>query len=273
MKNFLTIYLCFISVAVLFTNAALAQDSLFRLDRTLDYPIASFTVNNLGEIYIININNQLKKLDNNGDSIGVFNMVTKYGKLSYVEVQNPWKTILFYKNFSTIVLLDKYLNVLTSINLRKQNIFSVNAVTTSYDNNIWLYDEQDSKLKKIDDAGKILLETVEFRLLFDSVLSPVKIIDRDGFVYLYDPKKGIYIFDYYGAFKNKLTFLNWKDFTVSGKTIYGFDDKYFYSYETNSLDLKQHAMPLSFKKYTGLKIGNNKLYLLKDNSLKIYSFR
>ena len=264
---------CFYFIANILLNEALAQDSLFRLDRTIEYPIESFTVNNLGELFIINSNNQLKKLDDKGDSVGVFNMVTKYGKLSYVEAQNPWKTILFYKNFSTIVLLDKYLNVLTSINLRKQNIFSVNVVTTSYDNNIWLYDEQSSKLKKIDDAGKILLETVEFRLLFDSVPSPIKIVDRDGFVYLYDPKKGMYVFDYYGAFKNKLTFLNWKDFTVNGKTIYGFDDKNFYSYTTNSLSLQQYSMPLSFTKYTSLKVGNNRLYLLKDNYLQIYSLK
>jgi hypothetical protein len=269
-KIFFTACLCFIA-SIILSHTALAQDSLFRLDKTIEYPIESFSVNNLGEIFIINTNNQLKKLDNNGDSIGVFNMVTKYGKLSYVEAQNPWKTILYYKNFSTIVLLDKYLNVLTSINLRRQNIFSVNAVTTSYDNNIWLYDEQNSKLKKIDDAGRILLETVDFRLLFDSVPSPVKIVDRDGFVYLYDPKKGMYVFDYYGAFKNKLTFLNWKDFTVYSKNIYGFDDKYFYNYTTNSLSLQQYAMPLSFKNYGSLKVGNNKLYLLKDNYLQIYS--
>jgi hypothetical protein len=247
------------------------QDSLFRLDKTFQYPIESFTVNSLGELFVINTNNQLKKFDDKGDSVGVFNMVTKYGKLSYVEAQNPWKTILYYKNFSTIVLLDKYLNVVTHINLRKQNIFSVSAVTTSYDNNLWLYDEQDSKLKKIDNAGKILLETVEFRQIFDSVPLPVKIMDRDGFVYLYDPKKGMYVFDYYGAFKNKLTFLNWKDFTVNGKNIYGYDDKHFYIYTANSLDLKQYTLPLRFRNYNTLEVANNKLYLLKDNYLQIYS--
>ena len=188
-----------------------------------------------------------------------------------MEAQNPWKTILYYKNFSTIVLLDKYLNVLTSINLRKQNIFHVKAVTASYDNNIWLFDEQDSKLKKIDDAGKILSETVDLRLLFDSVPSPEQIIDKSGFVYLYDPAKGMYVFDYYGAFKNKLTFLHWKDFTVIGKNIYGYDDRNFYSYSINSLDLKQYALPLVFKNYTSLKVGGNKLYLLKNNYLEIYS--
>lgn len=258
-------------LGIISNNQVSGQDSLFRLDKTLGYPIESFTVNNLGELYIINTNNQLKKLDSDGDSVGVFNMVTKFGRLSYVEAQNPWRTLLYYKNFSTIVLLDKYLNLLTNINLRKQNIFLVKAVTISYDNNIWLFDEQDSKLKKIDDAGKILFESVDFRLLFDSVPSPEQIIDRAGFVYLYDPAKGMYIFDYYGSFKNKLTFLNWKDFTVIEKNIYGYDDKNFYSYAINSLNLKQYALPAVFKNYISLKVGNNKLYLLKSNSLKIYS--
>ena len=79
--------------------------------------------------------------------------------------------------------------MVTSINLRKQNIFKVEAVTTSYDNNIWLFDEQDNKLKKIDDNGNVLSESVDFRLLFDSVPEPKQIIDRDGFVYLNDPQK------------------------------------------------------------------------------------
>ena len=143
------------------------------------------------------------------------------------KLKTPGKLFFFTKIISTIVLLDKYLNVFTSINLRKQNIFQVNAVTTSYDNNIWLYDEQDNKLKKIDDSGNNIFETVDFRLLFDSVPTPQKIIDSDGFVYLYDPEKGLYIFDYYGSFKNKLPFLHWTDITVIDKQIYGFDKDNF----------------------------------------------
>ena len=249
------------------------QDTSFRFQKAINYPIVSFAANNLGELYIINTNNQLKKLNERGDSVGVFNQVTKYGKLSYVDAQNPWKTILFYENFSTIVLLDKYLNVLTNINLRKQNIFGVKTVAASYDNNIWLFDEQENKLKKIDDAGKVLMETVDFRLIFDSVPSPVQIVDRDGFVYLYDPKKGVYVFDYYGSFKNKIPFLNWKGITVIEKNLYGFDDRNLYSYSLGSLNLKKYLLPSAFKNYTSLKVGTNKIYFLKDNTLQIYSLQ
>jgi len=70
-----------------------------------------------------------------------------------------------YKNFSTIVLLDKYLQLLTSINLRKLNIFRVNCVSASYDNNTWLFDEQNSKLLKIM-MKESLMELVDLRTIF-----------------------------------------------------------------------------------------------------------
>ncbi|MEP7253067.1 MAG: hypothetical protein ABI683_11830 [Ginsengibacter sp.] len=260
------------AVTVILSSSAFAQDdSLFRFLKKIEYPIASFTVDNLGELYIINTDNQLKKYNEKGDSIGVFNQVTKYGKLSYVEAQNPWKAILYYQEYSTIVLLDKYLNVLTNINLRKQNIFKVKAVTTSYDNNIWLYDELENKLKKIDDTGNKLFESVDFRNLFDSVPTPQKIIDNDGFVYLYDPEKGLYIFDYYGSFKGRLSFLNWKDITVIDKSIYGFDQQNLYRYAPPIPDVKTFALPVAVQNNTSLKVSNHRIYILKNQQLEIYS--
>jgi len=247
------------------------DDSLFRFLKKIEYPISSFSVDNLGELYIINTDNQLKKYNEKGDSTGVFNQVTKYGKLSYVEAQNPWKTILFYQNFSTIVLLDKYLNVISSINLRNKNIFRVKAVSTSYDNKIWLFDEQDNKLKKIDDNGNVLLETIDFRLLFDVVPTPEKIIDRDGFVYLYDPQKGIYLFDYYGGFKSKLSFLNWTGFDVIGKNIYGFDQQNLYKYTPPLPDITEYKLPPYLQNNHSIKLSNRKIYMLKDHELNIYS--
>lgn len=256
---------------ILFSATASAQqDTMFRFFKKINYPVASFEVGNLGELYLIDINNQLKKYDDNGDSIGVFNQVARYGKLSYVEAQNPWKTILFYKNFSTIVLLDKFLKVQGSINLRNLNINKVQAVTTSYDNNIWLFDEQDGKIKKIDDSGNLLFESTDFRRLFDSMPTPEKIIDRDGFLYLYDSQKGIYIFDYYGSLKNKLSFPGWKNFTVSGKNIYGFDSTYLYKYTPPLPLTDKFQLPAEIQNNDEIKLTNQKIYVLKNKVLTVY---
>ncbi|HEY5463973.1 MAG TPA: hypothetical protein VIJ95_12005 [Hanamia sp.] len=251
---------------------AIAQnDSMFRFIKKINFPVSSFAVDNIGELYLITPDNQLKKYSEKGDSVGVFNQVTQFGKLAYVDAQNPWKAILYYKNFSTIVLLDKYLDIVTSINLNMQNIFRVQAVTTSYDNNIWLFDEQNNKLIKMDDNGNILSETVDFRLLFDEAPDPERIIDRDGFVYLYDPQKGIYIFDYYGSFKSKLTFLHWTDFEVIGKSIYGFDKENLYKYSPPLPDFITYRLPPELQNNTSIKFRNHKMYVLKNNQLTIYN--
>lgn len=246
-------------------------DSLLNVLPPINYPVSTFAVGKLGELFIINTDNQLKKLDENGDSVGVFNQVTKYGKLSYVEAQNPWKTLLYYKNFSNIVLLDKYLNVINSINLRSKNILRAEAITISYDNQMWVFDEQEYKLKKIDDGGNILSETVDFRQLFDVAPTPKRIIDHDGFVYLYDPQAGLFIFDYYGSFKRKLPFKDWSDFAVIGKSIYGFDAKKIYKYTDPLPDLAEFALPEKLQNSTSIKISNFKLYILKNGRLGVYA--
>ncbi len=269
MKN-IFLLICWFAVA---TSSLAQKDSAFRFLQEIPFPVSSFSVDNIGALYLITPENQLKKYNEKGDSVGVFNEVTKYGKLTYVDAENPWKTILFYQNFSTIVLLDKYLSEVTPINLRKQNIFRVRAVTSSYDNNIWLFDEQDDKLKKIDDNGNLLSETVDFRLLFDSVPDPVKIIDRDGFVYLYDPQKGVYIFDYYGSFKSKLTFLNWTDIEVFRKNIYGFNKEHVYKYSPPLPGVVTYELPPDLQNNTAIKISNRRIYVLKNQQLRIYSFQ
>ena len=249
------------------------NDSLFRLLKKINYPITSFAVDNLGELYLINLDNQLKKYNINGDSVGVFNQVTKYGKLTNVQAQNPWKTLLFYKDFATIVMLDKYLSVTGSINLRNKNIFKVNALTTSYDNNIWLYDEQDNKIKKIDDAGNILMESTDFRRIFDEAISPKKIIDDNGLLYLYDPENGLYVFDYYGSFKRKIKELYWNDFAILDKKIYGYDSTNFFEYQPLTNDVISTQFPEIIKDSKEIKIANHRIYTLKDQLLTIYSMQ
>ncbi|MGF2413813.1 MAG: hypothetical protein ACQUYJ_15885, partial [Ferruginibacter sp.] len=189
------------------------------------------------------------------------------------DVTNPLKILLYYKNFATVVVLDRFLNIRNTINFRKKNIFSVQTIATSYDNNIWLFDEQDYKLKKIDEEGKQLQESTDFRMLFDSVPSPTQLTDKENFIYLYDAEKGFYIFDYYGSFKNRLPFSGWNNVAVSEKNMYGFKNNTLYSYELNSLTLKEYQLPSLLGDYVAIKAVNGKIYLLKDDGIYIYQVK
>lgn len=254
-------------------KATAQDDSLFYFFNDIKYPVTYFTANVAGELFVVNLENQLKKYNTNGDSVGVFNQVKKYGRLGYVEAQNPWQTLLFYPDFETVVLLDKYLNVLGSINLRDKNIFHVRAITNSYDNQIWLFDGQENKIKKLDQNGNLLMASVDLRQVFDSVPNPVQLVDRDGLLYLYDPTLGVYIFDYYGSFKNRLPFTDWKSISVIGKTIYGFGPEHLFRYTPPGPLPVAFNLPQSLQNAERTELINQRIYILKNNRLSVYKMR
>lgn len=258
---------------LMFAGKIAAQaDTTFSLLRTIPGDIESFTVDNLDNIYILNSHNQVKKLNANGDSVAVFNDVKKYGKATLLDVSNPLKVLLYYKDFATIVVLDRFLNVVNSIDLRKQNIFQAKAVAQSYDNKVWVYDELENKLKKVDEEGKTLFETPDFRQLFGQAPVPQKIFDQDKLVYLYDSAQAVFVFDYYGALKNKILITKWQNFKIAGKYIFGSNADTLHRYEISSFRLDEWKMPEEIFRSRAFNFSSTRLYALKKDGLEVYSY-
>jgi hypothetical protein len=252
------------------TDSSATSSSTLKLNSFIPGDYTYMNVDVLGNIYLITSGNRLLKLNNKRDSVGVFNDVKKYGNPSYIDVSNPMKILVYYKNFSTIVALDRFLVFRNNINLRNKNIFSVNAVATSYDNNFWIFDEQDYKIKKINEQGELLLESSDVRQLTDQAPIPTTIIDCDNQLYVYDINKGFYLFDYYGAFKNSIPFKDWQNVSVSKNIIYGFIGNELLTYQINSLQLKKYSFPETVSDFISIKAINGKLYILKKGELQIY---
>lgn len=242
------------------------------LSKKLRTPVKDFTVDNLGNIYLLTPSNQIKKLDANGDSVAVYNDVRRYGKIYSIDATNPFKILAYYKEFSTIIILDRLLNVRSTIDLRQQNILQVRVVATSYDNNIWVFDELDSRLKKIDDTGKVLFTSNDFRQVFENVPIPETMFDRDGQLYLYDPKTGLLVFDYYGAKKNNYLLLNVRDLEVIDKnTITARDSADILLYKPATLQTFSFSAFKDQSVYSKIKFNGKLLYCLtNDDELLIY---
>jgi hypothetical protein len=269
MKKRLNIFLLFL----LLTIFVKAQDSSFQRVKTIKGDIIAFTVDNLDNIYLLSSTNQVKKINANGDSIAVYNDVKKFGQATLIDVSNPLKVLVYYRDFATIVVLDRYLTVRNTIDLRKHNIMQVQAIGQSYDNKIWVYDELENKLKKIDEDGTLLLETPDFRQLFDSAPVPQKIFDEDKYVYLYDSTQPVFVFDYYGALKNKILISHWQNFKVAGKYIFGSGADKLYRYDIKTFRLDEWQLPEQIYHAKAFNFTGSKLYALRKDSIEIFNFR
>lgn len=268
MKTLFYILLCFFC-----TTTAAAQDSLFQLRKTLKVTGAQLAVDNLGNLYVLNNNEQLKKYSPTGDSIAVYNEVKRFGKLHTIDVSNPLKLLLYYKDFSTVVILDRLLGLRASLDLRRHNIQQASAIGLSYDNNVWVFDALNNKLKKLDEQGNLLMESEDFRSLFNTRFQPTTIIDQNNSLYLYDPAVGVYQFDHFGTLQKKHPITQWQNIAIVGKHIVGITGSALVVYNTSTLLQQQYQFPSSFGSFSQYIIGNTALFGLRQDGVQVYSFR
>ena len=240
--------------------------------RTIKGDYTDFTTDNLGNLYVLTRSNQLKKMNPNGDSLSVYNDVRRYGKVYSLDATNPLKLLLYYKDFGTIVVLDRFLNVRTTINLRQSNIFQVKAICQSYDNGIWLYDEQEARLKKLNDEGSTIDQFSDFRQVMDTAPSPVRLADQDRLLYLYDPGTGLFVFDYFGTLKNRVALTGWQDFQVVGNKVFGRRNAVLQQYQPGTLSLQEYPLGNTLSNMDKMMVSTSNLYCLKDGVIYVYSF-
>ncbi len=251
------------------TDTSIIQQP-FKLEQILKGDFTAFNVDAIGNIYATTQTDQLKKIKPDGTMVAVYNDVKRFGKISTIDVHNPLKVLVYYKNYSAIVMLDKLLSFRNQIELKPLQIFDVNTAATAYDNNIWIYDEQNFKIKKLDDKGLLLLEFADLRTLFDIAPSAEKIIDEDNQLYLIDKEQGVFVFDYYGAFNRLIPIKDLNNITIEKKCLIGFTHTIMEVIQLNNLASIKYALPVLSEKIKSLKFINNKLYILTQTSLNIY---
>jgi hypothetical protein len=247
-------------------------DSPFVHVSQINGSFTDFTVDNLGNMYVLTLGNQLKKIGPSGDSLAIYNDVRRYGNLSYIDATNPLKILLYYQEFGTVVEVDRFLNILNTIDLRSLNFFQIKTIGLAYDNNLWIYDDLEAKLKRIGDDGSLITETTDIRQLTDSVPDPSVLTDQNGLVYLYDNLHGAYIFDHYGAFKKYVPLPGWKDFTVIDNNLFGRDEHYFYKFESSHRDIERHSIPVSCLPAIKIIVMRKMFYVLKHDGIHIYNY-
>jgi hypothetical protein len=257
-----------------FSSQLVSQElNALTLTKTIKGDFEYFMPDELGNFFALTKSGQLKKYNNNLDSMGVFNEVRRYGKLYSISADNPLRTVLYFKDYRTILVLDRLMQVVNKIDLRKVGIFQVSAIAQSYDNLFWIFDEQESKLKKIDEEGRQVFATADLRLVFSEPIIPRKLFDVGGFVYVYDDKNGLFIFDYYGALKNRIAFINWKQVHPVGKQIVGIKDNALISYTPGNIDTKSYPLVQQLMNYDQIHFTANGCYVLQAGSILKYNWK
>jgi hypothetical protein len=253
--------------SIFFVSFVFSQD--YQLVKSIDIPVDFIHTDNFGNLYVVK-DFRITLFDQNGKQLFVFEDYSA-GKISHIDVTDPLKIIVYYKDFMVMRLLDKTLSELSSFRLNNIGFDMVEVVAHTRDRRFWIYNQSDFKLKKIDDTGKIINESELFNVLFREAVSPEKIVEYEGMVYLNDPQNGIYIFDQFGTFVKKIPIKDIRQFQLMQEKLIYFDGTNLSSYDLRWMIENEMIVPQK-EGLLGVAIQKARLFLHTKNKIAIYKY-
>ena len=222
-------------------------------------------VDEFDHIYYLKNNVLFKKSEN--DNINYSNV--QLGKITSVNIQNPFKIVLFYKDFNSVIILDNKLNELTNrIDLTKETLFNnVELVSISSENDLWLY-ASDTKLYLYDYKNHFVKLQTQPMNFYHNGLEPKLIKSTYKNVWLI-ATDGVIQFNEYG---NYIEFFKQKEITkffpLKKRLVYCMDSS-FYLLENNL----SFPILLEYKKtMKDIYVNNTSIYIYDGSDIHKFNF-
>lgn len=179
-------------------------------------------------------------------------------RIHLLEGWNGLRPFAFYRDFQEFVVLDRFLLADENTRINTETIGYARLVAPSQDGNLWVLDESNFQLKKVE----LKTQKVLFSTPLDLILKPGKyslsfMREYQNQLYLCDSKGPVLQFDMMGNFKKKwpLTGLNWMGF--QDEMAYGLQNDSLVTFDPHRFQVEKSAFPFAGKGIQQLlKMGN-----------------
>ncbi len=222
----------------------------------------------LGNLYVLSQTNQLYKYDITGKLLSTLNY-SYIGNITHIDASNPFELYLFYRELNAVVFLDNNLAYRGRMNLSDAGIIQASSAARNYANGLWIFDQGDLQLKKLDRDAKISQVSGNVLQYADTKnMAPNFIFDNGSKVFVNDSLLGIMVFDVFANYQKTIPIKGLKEFKILGDELYYVKSKKLMAYHLKTLQYKSIALPDS--NFKGVCIEKEHLYLHMSDSVAIF---
>jgi hypothetical protein len=170
------------------------------------------------------------------------------GEISYADVKNPMRILLFYKEFNQVIFLSNKLSELgSSIELDNTGHNQVSICCTSNSGGFWLFDQQSLQLIHLNSGLEPIQKGTILQNIFkNSSELPVCLVEENDEIYMSLPKTGLLVFDKFGTYQKSIPITNVHNFQVLNDKIFYFENNYLYS-SSNTMEKDSVLFPENLK--------------------------
>jgi hypothetical protein len=257
-----------VSIGLILSFGFKIENKEFLLLKTIPFKGTELFADHLGYYYLVG-KDKIQKV-HPSDSLTQFHQRQGLGPITSIDVTNPMKTLVYFNDYRTIEILDNWMTLVREIKLDDYGYMQISAICNSSTNGIWFYDENSATLKRIDDAGNLLRQSVSTRQSINKVLRVSSMIEKNGVLYLADSSAGVFTFDMFGNYMRTLPLRGVQKMMIQNDKIYYFEKGKFFGYQPETLTFDELNLPDST--VMDAVLLKNKLVTLSNDSVKVYIY-
>jgi hypothetical protein len=210
MKNLIFI-LCFTATTSLFAQKKIKT---IEVSDTIIYA----TVDRPGDLYIVTKEGQIQKFDKDGKLIIVYR---HKGAPTLFDPRDGAKLFAYYRDQQEYDYLNPSFETVSAFRIDSAFAIEPWIIAPSGEKKLWILDNADHSLKKVNPAdSQVEVEvTIDASLIADATAFTT-IREYQNFVFLLDPKLGIYIFNSLGKHIKTIPAKGIRSFNFLGEELY-----------------------------------------------------
>lgn len=213
-------------------------------------------------------NNTLYKCDSKGNVLKTYSN-SFLGNIHSFDVSDPLRLLLFFSDFNQIVYLDNRLSELRApISLDDLELYEANAVCASHRGGFWTYISGNNKLMRFN--NNLQLEQENYIITDKEIKTEhVQLIETSYYLFLVLPPDGIFIYDGLGSFVKKLPSENVRFVHSENQKMFFTEKDKINIYDFRTGKIETFELPIT--EISGMSFNNDKLYLIDNKMIKIFS--
>ncbi len=239
----------------------------FTFEKTIPTKASDFMLDELGNIYFIQ-NTSLERLN----AVGTTTFRTSelnFGNIEHLDVTNPLKPFIYYKDINKLVVLDNTLSQQgEAVDMFCSGYEQVEMVAGSRGDAFWLWDSRNSELIRVDQNFKKLTSTGNLSVLLSKEIHPAQLLERGDQLYMRDTLNGVFVFDVYGTYRTTLAIQTQQDIQVLNNTIVYHDTREMHLLSTDWITEETIALPETTS--GRVFFFNQKLYFQTKSGLAVW---
>jgi hypothetical protein len=228
------------------------------------------SVDQNGAVFVSNQNGYLWQFDQKGDSVNLYAPAIST-ELNHLDAYWTVNIFLFSASQQVMEILDRFLNPLSRNSMADLGLGGyISQATLGNNHGLWLYDETDLRLKKLNfSTGQVLQEQPLNILLATSSLRVLQLLERKNLLFLQVENEGIYIFDNQGNPIKKLPVPGSIPAFVDNENVYHLENQELVKTNYLNGDRSSLALPL-LSEIIGVALTRSQILLLTSSSLHAF---